>query len=234
MIAFGVCVGDEDTYRRYALPSICALAEPDTVLLSSTGSDSIFRAYNEMLDVVRGDRRIEGLVLLHEDVELRDAALLEKVRHAAATPDLAVLGAVGALGVKGLAWWDGIGRGRCAETRGVVDFGGGTHLVDAVDGMFMVLTPWVIERLCFDETDFVGFHGYDVDFCFAARAAGGFVAVTDVDLFHHTKGGFGDRARFDANDRVFRRKWDGIDAVHQDEDSVGASALGSKVRRVGP
>ena len=32
MIAFGVCVGNEETYRRYAMPTISSLAEHDSIL----------------------------------------------------------------------------------------------------------------------------------------------------------------------------------------------------------
>ena len=113
MIAFGVCVGNEDTYKRHALPSISALAEPDTMLLSSRDNTSIFEAYNEMLEYLSGTPGLEALVLVHEDVELRDRRLLEKIRACMQMPDVAVAGVIGATGVTSLAWWEASGRGRC-------------------------------------------------------------------------------------------------------------------------
>ncbi len=57
MITFGVCVGNEDTYKRHALPAASTgLAEPDTMLLSSRDNTSIFEAYNEMLEYGRHAR----------------------------------------------------------------------------------------------------------------------------------------------------------------------------------
>jgi SAM-dependent methyltransferase len=118
-----------------------------------------------------------------------------------------VAGVIGARRVPGLEWWDGEGVGRCAETRGVVDFGTRTGDVDAVDGLILVLSPWAVRNLRFDSATFAGFHAYDIDFCLQARAAGRTVKVIDVDLFHHTKGGFGDEVGFRLADAAFRRKW---------------------------
>ena len=52
-----------------------------------------------------------------------------------------------------------------------------------------------------------GFHGYDADICFAARAAGKRVVVETFELTHQTKGGFGDYSEFCRNNEVFRSKW---------------------------
>ncbi len=55
-------------------------------------------------------------MLVHEDVELRDWRLLEKVRACLQVPGVAVAGVIGATGVTSLSWWEATGRGRCAET----------------------------------------------------------------------------------------------------------------------
>jgi hypothetical protein len=218
MIAFGVCVGNEGTYKRHALPSISALAEPDTMLLSSRHNTSIFEAYNEMLEYLSDKPGLEALVLLHEDVELRDRRLLEKIRACLEMPDVAVAGVIGASGVTSLAWWEGTGRGRCAETRGLIDFGGGTHDVEAVDGLLMVLSPWAVGHVVFDADRYTGFHGYDVDYCFSARHEGARVIVTDIDLFHFTKGGFGDAAQYQRSNAIFVKKWCSAGGDHADPD----------------
>jgi SAM-dependent methyltransferase len=210
MIAFGVCVGDQDTFLRVAAPSIARVAEPDSPLADSTDNTSIFTAYNEVLDAFAGRDGLEALVLMHEDVEIRDPDFLAKVRAALADPEVAVLGVIGARGVRSLAWWEGDARGRCDETRGLVDHGGGCHDVDVVDGLLLVLSPWAVRTLRFDEGRFDGFHGYDADLCLQARCAGKRVRVVDVDVRHHTKGGLGDVASYQRSDAAFVAKWAGF------------------------
>ncbi len=121
---------------------------------------------------------IEGLVLLHEDVTIESAAFIAAIRTELADPDVAVVGAIGALRPASLRWWQGEGRGRVRDSTGLVDFGGGRHDVDVLDGLCLVLSPWAIQHLRFDESAFDGFHGYDSDICLQARAAGKRVRVT--------------------------------------------------------
>ena len=209
MIAFAVCIGSEEKYRRYAMPGLRAMAEPDSLIAETTAdTGSIFDAYNEVLDALCDRSDLEALVLLHEDTEIVDSEFCLKLRRAfAADPDVAVVGVVGARGVRNLAWWEGEGRGRVLETRGLVDFGGGSHDVDSVDGLLIALSPWAVRNLRFDSERFTGFHGYDADICFQARAAGRRVVVDDLAVVHHTKGGYGDEAAFAAQDATWRAKW---------------------------
>jgi hypothetical protein len=212
MIAFAVCVGSEEKYRRYAAPGIRLACEPDSIVAEVTTTESIFSAYNEVLEALAPRQDLEALVLLHEDTEIVDTAFCEKLRARLAQPGVAVVGAIGARGVTSLAWWEGKGYGRAIETRGVVDFGGGSHDVDSVDGLLMALSPWAVRELRFDEQSFTGFHGYDADICFQARAAGRRVVVEELALVHHTKGGYGDLEAFKRCDSAFRAKWFGAPA----------------------
>lgn len=207
MLAYGVCVGSEEKYQTCARPGLRAFAAPDAPVAECRDADSIFSAYNQVLDAFADKSELEGLVLLHEDVEIRDPAFEAKVREALADETVAVVGVIGARSVTSLAWWEGEGRGRCAETRGTVDFGAWEDDVDVVDGLLLVLSPWAVRTLRFDEDAFCGFHGYDADICFQARAAGRRVRVVDVDLFHHTKGGYGDTVAYQAADATFKAKW---------------------------
>jgi GT2 family glycosyltransferase len=208
MIAFAVCVGSQEKFARFAAPGMRAAAEPDSLIAETTTSTSIFEAYNEVLDALSQEDNLEALVLLHEDAEIVDSEFCAKLRRAfESDPSIAVLGVVGACGVRSLSWWEGAGRGRVLETRGWVDFGGGFHDVDSVDGLLMVLSPWAVRNLRFDSERFSGFHGYDADICFQARAAGKRVVVDDLAVVHHTKGGYGDMAAFAACDRAFVEKW---------------------------
>ena len=207
MIAFAVCVGSHEKYRRYAAPGLQLACEPDSLIAEVTADTSIFAAYNEVLDALRGRDDLEALVLLHEDTEIVDTAFCAKLRARFADPEVAIVGVVGARGVTSLRWWEGSGPGRVIETRGLVDFGGGCHDVDSVDGLLMALSPWAVDNLRFDAQRFTGFHGYDADICFEARSAGRRVVVDELAVVHHTKGGYGDEAAFKAQDAAWRAKW---------------------------
>ena len=105
MIAFGTAVASETTYRARALPGIRRVAEPDSLLLAPRGQDSLQAAYNRILDEAGPYRELEALVLLHEDVEIVDREFMARLRRRIAEVDVAVVGVVGALGVRSLAWW---------------------------------------------------------------------------------------------------------------------------------
>ena len=207
MIAYGICVGSQEKYEKFAAFGLSRHAEPDCPVATSTGNTSILEAYNEILDAFADLEDLEALVLLHEDLEIRDPAFEHKVRAALQDRSTAVLGVVGASQVTGLEWWQGRGAGRCAETRGPVEFDRRSGPVDAVDGLLLVLSPWAVANLRFDAATFTGFHAYDVDLCFQARKAGRTVALLDADVFHHTKGGYGDEVGFRLADAAFREKW---------------------------
>ena len=212
MIAFAACVGSEEKYRRFAQPGLRLACEPDSPVAEATTDSSIFSAYNEVLDAFADAPDLEALVLLHEDTEIVDRELCSKLRRLFSDPSVAVVGVVGARGVRNLSWWEGQGFGRVLETRGVVDFGGGAHDVDTLDGLLLVLSPWAVRNLRFDDERFSGFHGYDADICFQARAAGRRVVVDDIAVVHHTKGGYGDMDAYAACDAEFKAKW-GLEAV---------------------
>jgi len=77
-----------------------------------------------------------------------------------------------------------------------------------LEGSIIVMTPWAVDNLLFDE-GYGGFHGYD-DIGYEAVARGKRVAVADIDTHHHTVLGWRtpDRraAWLAANDR-FKEKW---------------------------
>jgi hypothetical protein len=209
MFVFATCVGTPETYRRRALPGLRKVAEADSVVVEATAeAGSIFAAYDEIFDAVAALDDVEALVLLHEDVELLDDHFCATVRERlAASPQAAVIGAVGASGVTSLAWWEGHGAGHVVETRGTVDFGRHPCPVDTVDGLLMVLSPWAVEHLRYGDDHPAGFHGYDAELCFAARAAGREVWVEHLPLIHHTKGGYGDAEAYARADAAFRARW---------------------------
>jgi GT2 family glycosyltransferase len=213
VIVFASCVADDEKFRRFAAPGLGLAMEDDSAFVRVSHPTSIFVAYNGVLDALAGRDDVEAVVLLHEDTEVRDPAFAAKVRAALADPSVAVAGVVGARGIAGLAWWEGTCFGRVDESRGLIDHGGGVHDVDVVDGLLLVLSPWAVRTLRFDDRTFTGFHAYDADLCLQARAAGRRVVVLDTDVCHHTKGGYGDVEAYRAADAAFRAKWGGAPAA---------------------
>ena len=202
MIAFGVAVTRSEDYERWAGPGIERVREPDSAVYPNSSPGSIFRAYNLLLDLAAAHDGLEALVLLHQDVEIVDDDFCRKVRAAFADPDVAVAGCVGALDARTMAWWEGAVTW-ASFTHRYHEHGGGllpafamsphdvklpayarTGQVDTIDGFIMVLSPWVVRNLRFDET--LGqFHGYDYDLCRQARAAGRKVVTADLKVHHH-------------------------------------------------
>lgn len=199
MIVFGCPITDPRTYERHALPGIRLAAEPDSeVLAFQNALASIFRAYNLFCDQAAKFDDLEALILLHQDVEVVDPELCAKVREAFRDPEVAVAGCAGAVGVRSLAWWEGATTWggytqRYEEIGGElpglswpdeIPFYAATGEVDSIDGVLIALSPWAVRELRFDET--LGrLHGYDLDICLQARAAGRKVVTIDTRVIHH-------------------------------------------------
>jgi hypothetical protein len=201
VIVFGVAVTQPETYDRFAAPGIHRAAEPDSVVLAhQMAGSSLFRNYNLLLDQAGAHEDLEALVLVHQDVELVEADFAARVRDALSDPDVAIIGCVGAVGVRGISWWQGAVSWASFNHR-YEELGGGefpsltwdrekapshaaTGEVDVVDGIVMVLSPWAVRELRFDES--LGqLHGYDFDICMQARAAGKKVVTADFRAIHH-------------------------------------------------
>jgi hypothetical protein len=201
MIAFGCAIRSEKTYERFALPGIRLAAEPDSEILVYGTTGSIFRNYNLLLDRAAKLDGLEALVLLHQDAEIVDPDLCEKVREALRDPEVALVGCAGAVGVRNIAWWQGSVTW-ASFTHHYEELGGGeiealswardeipvhahTGEVDAIDGFVMAVSPWAVRELRFDESLGQALHGYDFDFCLQAREAGRKVVTSDFRVIHH-------------------------------------------------
>ena len=55
------------------------------------------------------------------------------------------------------------------------------RVVDTVDGCLLILSPWAVRNLRFDESLRFG-HGHDLDFCLQARAAGRTITTIDTSV----------------------------------------------------
>lgn len=199
MIAFACPVSEPDAYTQYAGPGIARVKEPDSAVFAFSAVGTIFRTYNLLLDAAAQQDDLEALVLVHPHAELTDSDFVPKLRAVLASDEnIAIVGAVGARAVTDLAWWTGEPVGGQRVEHRWSEYGGGTRRtldwvdtlaaapgdVDAVDGFLMVLSAWAVRNLRFDEALGLG-HGYDVDICLQARAAGRRVVVADIGLIHH-------------------------------------------------
>jgi GT2 family glycosyltransferase len=187
-------------YKHAAQPGIELAREPDSLVLANAAAGSIFRSYNLIMDSVAGRDDLEALVLLHQDAELASPDFCSTLRGALSDPDVGVVGCVGAVGVRSIAWWEGSVTW-ASFTHRYSELGGGelpalswekenlpafaqTGEVDTLDGFVLCLSPWVVRNVRFDES--LGLlHGYDFDFCKQVRAAGRKVVTADFNVVHH-------------------------------------------------
>ncbi|HKE78063.1 MAG TPA: glycosyltransferase [Solirubrobacteraceae bacterium] len=200
MIVFASSITDPELYKRCAQRGIRVAAEPDSEVMPHAAAGSLFRSYNLILDTIAKRDDVEALVLVHQDAEITDPDFCVKLRRALSDPEVGVIGCVGAVGVRSIAWWEGsvtwasfvhryreLGGGDLpafAWNGGEMPAYARTGEVDTVDGFVMVLSPWTIRNVRFDES--LGLiHGYDFDFCLQVRAAGRKVVTEDFKVVHH-------------------------------------------------
>ena len=200
MFVFASSVTKPDVYAACAEPGIRRVAEDDALIWALENPGTLFEGYNQLLDRAAKVEGLEGLVLLHHDTEIVSADFMTHVRAALSDPDVGVVGCVGAVGVRTVAWWDG--SVTLASFLHRYDEHGGGDLpgsswawedapasarfgeVDTVDGFLLVLSPWVVQNVRFDES--LGqLHGYDFDFCLQVREAGRKVVTADVRAVHN-------------------------------------------------
>jgi hypothetical protein len=196
MILFATSIVDPEAYRRYARPGIEACVEPGAEIAAYLAIGNVCRSANLLLDLAADRDDLEALVLVDQDVEIRDPGFCAKVRDALRDPSVAVVGWMGASDVRGIAWWEG--RVSCGPVvRRFHQHGGGElspfawrrvdappRDVDMVDGRLMALSPWAVRAVRFDETLSLG-HGYDLDYCLRVRDAGRRVVTADIRAVHH-------------------------------------------------
>jgi len=200
VIAFSSAVTKPDVYGACAQPGIERAREPDSVVYSPAAVGSIFTTYNHLLDTAAQLDDLEALVLVHQDAEIVDSDLCATLRQVLRDPDVGLIGCAGAVGVRSIAWWEGSVTLSSFANR-YVEHGGGdlpglswqwndpppyarTGEVETLDGFVLVLAPWVVRNVRFDES-LSTFHGYDLDFCLQVRAAGRKVVTADFQAIHH-------------------------------------------------
>src|ERR1700761_9500173 len=167
MIVFGCSITSPDMYRDAAQPGLSRAAEPDSVIIANAAAGSLMRSYNLIMDKAAKLDGVEALVLVHQDAELTDSDFCARIRRALAEPDVGVIGCVGAIDVRNIAWWEGSVTW-ASFTHRYNEFGGGeipsltwldkdrpgfarTGEVDTLDGFVLALSPWAVRNIRFDE-----------------------------------------------------------------------------------
>jgi Glycosyltransferase like family len=200
MIAFGTAITKPEVYRRYAAPGIRLAKEADSEVIAMPSVGTIFESYNALLDQAAQLDGIEAMVLVHQDAEIVSPDFCAQVRGALSDPQVGIVGCVGAIGVRSIAWWEG--SVACASfINRYEEHGGGdlaslswewdeappyarTGEVETLDGFLMAVAPWAIHNVRFDES-LGSFHGYDLDYCLQIREAGRKVVTADFRAIHH-------------------------------------------------
>jgi Glycosyltransferase like family len=204
MIVFASSITEPDTYKRCAERGIqvatAGAGGADIEVMPYSAAGSLFRSYNLILDTLAERDDLEALVLVHQDAEIADPDFVAKLRQALSDSEVGVVGCVGAIGVRSIAWWEGSVTWASFVHR-YRELGGGelpafawngaempayarTGEVDTVDGFVMGLSPWTVRNMRFDES--LGpLHGYDFDFCLQVRDAGHKVVTADFKVIHH-------------------------------------------------
>ncbi|HWE07851.1 MAG TPA: glycosyltransferase [Solirubrobacteraceae bacterium] len=226
MIVFASAVTSPQIYAACAAPGISLAAEPDSETLAFTAQGSIFASYNAIMDQSAGMPGLEALVLLHQDAEITDPRFCPKLRAALADPEVGVVGCVGSVGVRSIAWWEGSVTWASFVHRYPELEGGDVPSltwneegrppyarlgeVDTVDGFVLVLSPWVVNHVRFDESLGQRLHGYDFDFCLQVREAGRKVVTADFKVIHnHSLELASDLEHWSQAHLAVAEKWDG-------------------------
>jgi hypothetical protein len=225
MFAFGTAITKPDVYRSCAEPGIRRVAEPDSEINPLASIGTLFESYNALLDWAAGFQDLEALVLVHQDAEIVDQDFCRLVREVLRDDQVGVVGCVGAVGVRSIAWWEGSASLASFNHR-FAEHGGGdlpafswawdeappyarTGEVETLDGFVLALSPWAVRNLRFDES--LGrLHGYDFDFCLQVRAAGRKVVTADFRAIHnHPLEPFSDPEEWIDAHVLVAEKWDG-------------------------
>lgn len=222
MIAFGSSIQGAEAFRRFAEPGLRLAAEDDSEVYAYAGVEPVGRTYNLILEAAGARDDLEALVLVHPHTEIADPRLCAKVREALSAPDVGLVGCAGATGVRSIAWWEG--SVTAAElTQRYDEFGGGRlpafswaarseapAEVEMIDGQLLVLSPWVVRNVRFDESLVLNY-GFDLDYCLQVRAAGRRIVVADLSaIYHRTLELVTDLAVWTEAHMVLARKWDQV------------------------
>lgn len=196
MISYATCVYRPDVYRTVCRPALLRQRDKyGAQILTATDSRSIFAAYERM----RKKARIGNTVVyLHDDLELMDADATPRIIDLMDRSGAGILGVVGSVAdALRVPWWEAKNEGtwcqRSPSRPEVLRYQNGKKLLppgrfgkpfveaENLDGIL------IADRTNLPWSKMDGWHGYDVDRCQQAKAAGHTVVVGDVLVCHHNQ-----------------------------------------------
>ena len=195
MTSFIICSIDPQKFRDVSQNIRQRMASSPHEIIGVHDAKSMCEGYNRAIEHAKGAR----LVFCHDDIEILSPDFAAKLDRHLSRFDL-----VGVAGtdrvIHGI--WSFAGPpyifGQIAQPYSpasgydVSIFSAPRRIVgnmQALDGLFIACRRSVVEKVRFDEQRFDGWHGYDVDFTFAAHLAGFKLAVAcDIALIHTSRG----------------------------------------------
>jgi hypothetical protein len=197
-ISIIVCSINPVRFARVSAQYHALLADIPHEIVGIHDASSLCEGYNRGVRQARG----EFVIFSHDDIEIVTPDFAAKLLTYLQQYDL--IGIAGTTRLVGPAWvfagWPHIHgqvgfmnsvtgqlivqgydvRGRC------------TPNAQAMDGVFLAARREVVERVGFDQSNFDGWHLYDVDFTFSAYLAGFRTAIChDICLIHESRGDWG-------------------------------------------
>lgn len=195
MISIIICSVDEGKFAAISSNLAERLEGESYEIIGIHDAKSLCEGYN------RGARQSFGSILIfcHDDIEIVSPDFKEKIRSHLRQYDV-----VGVAGTSRLAnfEWSMSGQphihgvvvhvAHSTNSYVVVVLGAVNELagnIEALDGLFIAVKRHVWEVIRFDEKNFDGFHGYDLDFTYSAYQAGFRIAVcSDIGIIHQSVG----------------------------------------------
>lgn len=185
-------------HEEICLPGLRRIGVPEDRILLVNYADSLHSGANRAILWAREKERVDGLVLLHPDLEILDPKFEEKVLAALADPAVGIVGLIGAAGVWSQRWWEGTGGIVGQVHHKTTDNPPGVYgakrsgEVDVVDGCLMVLSQNVVHTYLSDTATFPAgsWHGQSDSLCLSVRREyQKRVVVIDSEARHHTTPG---------------------------------------------
>ncbi len=214
MIAFACATTDERQFRASAARAIEAVSEEDSLLMRRHVNRTVAEAWNEMLVDAGKEDDLEAVVLLDQSVFVDGDDFLPKARELlAAHEDVAIVGAVGARGVTGPAWWEGECHGALALPTAVpggkrLRYSRGAWEVETVSGTLLILSEWATRKLRFDPGLSGSLAACAADVCLQARSSGRRVIAADLGAsFYGVSRNLIDRRPWVQAAVALNRKW---------------------------
>lgn len=250
MIVFAVQANSSAELNSQARTSVEKNFPHAKLEICPAGSPAV--VYNQVIEAYKDNEDVDLLVFLKDGVSVEKCDLGALVEECFSHyENLALFGPVGATNVEGIDWWNGHIRGSVQDRNGLTGAKPEICEVDALDGLFLGMTKEGMKNLKFDEKNYPGEYGWDIDICFTGKSQGLISATIPVQCTHHNEGAAVNREQFSLAGKKWADKW-GSDLSYYSmvnpaiirnlpEDSrkildvgCGAGALGAYIKKIRP